>query len=158
MSVGSSMIGGAALIGTRWAPLALAIIVLTGCGHSLAVVEGKVTDEGKPVASAEVMVAHADDTDRQFFGVTGEDGSLHVTYRDAAGAPPGRYLIHIRYATQRDGQPLPSGEDGAALRRKGAVMTREFVFDQELHAGSNALDLKLENGRRQSPSSGAQGR
>jgi hypothetical protein len=141
----------------RWGVLALALLVLSGCGKSLAILGGKVTEEGRPVAAAEVVVAHPDDPDQQFFGVTGEDGSLHVTYRDADGAPPGRYKIHIRYTTQRDGQALPPGEEGAVMRQKGAVMTREFVFDEELKPGANLLDLKLENGRLQTPSSDAQG-
>jgi hypothetical protein len=98
-----------------------------------------------------VVVTHPDDPNQQFFGVTGDDGSLHVSYRTKDGIPPGTYEIRIRSITQRDGQPLPPGEEGAVLRQAGATVSREFVFNAELKSGPNELDLKLENGRLKPP-------
>jgi hypothetical protein len=116
-----------------------------GCGSSDAVVQGKVTRQGQPVASAEVAFEKKDDPNQQFFGVTGEDGSLFVTYRDREGLPPGSYTIRITSTTQRDGQPLPGGEEGAVLRQSGNIVTRVYRFEKDVAAGDNQLDLKLED-------------
>ncbi|MBW3599471.1 MAG: hypothetical protein KY475_19640 [Planctomycetes bacterium] len=116
-----------------------------GCGPPVARVEGAVTHQGQPVSNADLMLVQHDNPARQFFGATGEDGEIYVTYQDAQGAPPGRYAIHVTHAVLRDGRPLPPGEEGAVLRDSPQAVGRTYVFEQELDAGVNVLHLKLEN-------------
>lgn len=121
-----------------------AAAVLSGCGGSVARIAGKVTHNGEPVSRAEVVVESATDAAQQYFGMTTEDGSLYVGYRDKSGVPPGLWKIRVTHFTQRDGQPLPGGEAGQALRESNRAVARTYVFDQELAGGKNVLELKLE--------------
>ncbi len=128
------------ILGVAWAAAA----ALTGCGGSAARIAGTVTHNGEPVRGAEVVVELATDATQQYFGMTTEDGSLYVGYRDKPGLPPGQWKIRVTHFTQRDGQPLPGGETGQALRASNRVVARTYLFDQELAGGKNVLDLKLE--------------
>jgi hypothetical protein len=126
--------------------LALLTLGLSGCGSTDGVVQGKVTSEGAAVASAQVMFASKDDPSQEYFGVTGDDGSLHLTYRTRDGLPPGRYAIRITRATLKDGSPVPPGEEGTVLRQAGEVVSRRYEFERDVTAGMNQFDLKLEEG------------
>ena len=121
-----------------------AAAALTGCGDSTARIAGTVTHNGEPVRGAEVAIESATETAEQYFGMTTEDGSLYVGYRNKAGVPPGLWKIRVTHFTQRDGQPLPSGEAGQVLRASNRAVARTYLFDQELAGGNNVLDLKLE--------------
>jgi len=130
------------ILSVMWAAAA----AVAGCGGSTARIAGKVTHNGEPVGRAEVVVESATDAAQQFFGVTAEDGSLRVGYRDKSGVPPGPWKIRVTHFTQRDGQPLPSGEGGQALRASDRAVAKTYLFDQELAGGNNVLELKLEAG------------
>jgi hypothetical protein len=134
-----------------WSGPALLTLALSGCSGPDAVVQGKVTRQGQPVASAEVAFAAKDDPNQQFFGVTDSGGALFLTYRDRKGLPPGPYTIRITSVTQRDGQPLPSGEEGAVIRQSGNAVTQIYVFEKDLVVGDNNLDLKLEEAQVEAP-------
>jgi hypothetical protein len=128
------------ILGVVWAAAA----ALTGCGGSTARIAGTVTHNGEPVRGADVVVESVTDAAEQYFGITTDDGSLYVGYRDKSGLPPGRWKIRVTHFTQRDGQPLPSGEAGQALRASNRAFARTYLFDQELAGGRNVLELKLE--------------
>ena len=138
------------LLGKRlaaWMPVALLAAAAGGCGEPAAHIKGRVIHNGSPVAGADVMLSAAEDPRRQFFGTTGEDGTIHVSYGEQSGAPPGAYTVRVTHATLRDGSPLPPGEEGEALRNSPRASERTFVFERELSPGANPLDLKLEEGR-----------
>ena len=128
------------VLGMAWATAA----VLSGCGDPAAQIGGKVTHKGEAVGGAEVVVESVADTSFQYFGVTREDGSLYVGYRDKPGLPVGRCKIRVTHYTLRDGKPLPSGEAGRVLRESNKSIGRTFLFEQDLANGKNTLDLKLE--------------
>lgn len=130
--------------------LGAALLLLPGCGPPTAQLQGLVTYQGAPAGGADLML-EAKETREQYFGATGEDGKLYVSYDEEGGVPPGPYTIRVTYSTLPDGKPLPPGEEGATLRNSGRAVTKTFVMDQELAAGSNTLDLKLENARVQQP-------
>ena len=130
-----------------WMPVALLVAAAGGCGEPAAQVQGRVTHNGSPVAGADVMLAGAEDGGRQFFGTTGEDGTIYVSYGEQSGIPPGAYVVRITHAMLRNGSPLPPGEEGEALRNSLRAIERTFVFERALSAGANPLDLKLEEGR-----------
>ena len=138
-----------------WVVSSFAILSLTGCAPTEGVLEGTVTHHGAPVASAEVVVAAQDDPGQRYFGVTGEDGSISLTYRTRQGLSPGRYTIRVTQLTRRGGRPLPPGEEGAALEQSGAAISRTYVFERDVAAGVNRFDLKLEDGRLEQPDSAA---
>ena len=132
--------GRSLILGVVW----LAAAALTGCGGSAARISGKVTHNGEPIRGAEVVVESATDAAEQYFGITAEDGSLYVGYRDKPGVPPGLWKIRVTRFTQGDGQPLPSGEAGQVLRASNRVVARTYLFDQKLAGGKNVIELKLE--------------
>ena len=138
------------LLGKRlavWTPLVLLAAAAGGCGEPAAQVQGRVTHNGSPVAGADVMLSAVEDPRRQFFGATGEDGTIHVSYGEQSGAPPGTYTIRVTHVMLRDGSPLPPGEEGEALRNSPRAVERTFLFERDLSTGANPLDLKLEEGR-----------
>jgi hypothetical protein len=121
-----------------------AAATLSGCGGSAARITGKVTHNGEPVRGAEVVVESPTAVAEQYFGLTREDGTLYVGYRDKPGLRPGRWRIRVTHHTLRDGRPLPSGEAGQALRGTDQAVARTYLFDQELAGGQNKVELKLE--------------
>ncbi|MCA9155210.1 MAG: carboxypeptidase regulatory-like domain-containing protein [Planctomycetales bacterium] len=118
-----------------------------GCGNPMATVTGHVTQNGQPVANATVAIFSPTDSSRQYFGATSADGTLFVTYGEDQGMPPGQYTVRVSHSTLADGQPVPPGEEGAALSAAGKVVPHIYLFDQELTAGRNSLELALERGR-----------
>lgn len=126
---------------------ALLSLPFVGCGNPMATVTGHVTENGQPVANATVAIFSPTDSSRQYFGATSADGTLFVTYGEDQGMPPGPYTVRISHSTLADGQPVPPGEEGAALSAAGKVVPHIYVFDKELTAGQNSLDLALEQGR-----------
>jgi hypothetical protein len=91
-----------------------------------------------------VVLESPTEADEQYYGLTTEDGSLYVGYRDKSGVTPGPWKIRVTHHTQRDGRPLPGGEAGQAFRASNHVVARTYHFDQELAGGRNVLELKLE--------------
>ena len=58
----------------------------------------------------------------QYFGLTTDDGSLYVGYRDKPGVPPGAVKIRVTHYLQRNGQPAARrrGRPGDSRVRTGA--------------------------------------
>jgi hypothetical protein len=119
-------------------------MAVAGCGGSVARITGTVSHNGEPVRAADVVVESTADAAQQFFGVTTDDGSLYVGYRDKPGLAPGAWKIRVTQYTLRNGQPLPGGEAGQAIRTSGHVVAKTYLFEQELTGGQNTLELKLE--------------
>jgi hypothetical protein len=129
----------------RFFVLCATALALTGCGSPAARIAGNVTHNGQAVRGAEVVVETAASPAEQYFGMTTDDGSLYVGYRDKPGVPPGAVKIRVTHYTLRNGQPLPVGEAGQALRASDQTLVKTYVFDQELVNGKNTLELKLES-------------
>jgi len=124
--------------------LCWAMSMSIGCGGTVATVTGKATLGGQPVGGAEVVVESTSDPSESFFGMTTEDGSVFASYGTESGMPVGHYKVHVTYFTQRNGQPLPAGEEGQALRQAGRAIGKVYTFEHDFVTGKNELDLKRE--------------
>lgn len=134
------------------AALAAALTAAAGCGAPTGQATGKVTVGGQPVAGAEVGFESADDPKRQAFGTTTEGGAYTLSYPDGKGLAAGKYAVAVTRYTLPNGNPLPPGEKGAALRaEQGKVVAKTYYFEAELRAGANALNFELKDGKDRKP-------
>jgi hypothetical protein len=105
----------------RWRNTSLAVLVLVaalaaGCSKT-AVVKGRVTLDGKPVAGATVLfVPDAPDRGRPASAQTDNDGNFRLmTYRLEDGAVPGAYRIVV---SKTEAAPAP---DPHHTGKKGSI-------------------------------------
>ena len=122
--------------------LALALCLAAGCERRVALT-GKVVENGRPVAGAELRWIHQTKPDVFVSGVT-DDGGMYVL--DAAGRtdiPVGKYRVTVTLWRTTDGRPLPAGEQGTAL--KGTDAARQFTaaVEVEVKPGTPTLDLDV---------------
>jgi hypothetical protein len=84
-------------VGMGW--LAASIFVVAGCGPGLVPVEGTVTLDGRPLASATITIQRDAPTpaERSFRGETDEAGQFQLQTADgqSSGALPGDYRVYI---------------------------------------------------------------
>lgn len=130
----------------RRSPAAAALIALalvtTGC-ESRVPVTGRVVENGRPVAGAELRWAHQSDPNVFVSGVTDETGAYIL---DAAGrkdVPAGKYQVTVTWWRTKDGRPLPAGEEGAALKDTEAARQFAATVDVEVTPGSPNVDLDV---------------
>ena len=123
-------------------PLALFLCLIAGCEKRVAV-SGKVVENGQPVAAAELRWAHATKPDVFVSGVTGADGAYILDAGGRKDIPVGKYQVTVTWWRTKDGRPLPSGEEGTAL--KGTDKARQFTatVEVEVTAASSALDVDV---------------
>lgn len=117
--------------------VAVALATLFGCSGSkqppLGTVEGFVTLDGKPLATAAVLFT-PEGRGRTSIGITDADGRYSLTYlRDIKGADLGRHTVRITTATDDNGgkERLP--------RRYHAKST----LSASVEPGSNQHDFTL---------------
>lgn len=127
--------------------LALGII---GCGTPVGQVTGKVTHHGSPVAEAQLVFRSTAKSDDQFFGLSDQNGTYHVSYRTYQGLPVGDYEVTVTWHTLPGGKPLPPGETGRVLKETGKAVKHEVVFQKQISRGTNAIDLELNDGKKKS--------
>lgn len=137
------------LLGLLAVPLALT--GLSGCGPDVGTPDGKVTHKGAPVTGAELRFQPADNPDVMIMGQTGENGSYAIDYAGRSGFPVGKYTVTVTTVTQRNGDPVPDGEEGAVIRADPERSRRQsYVFEKDIPAGSATIDFDLADGTPQS--------
>jgi len=126
--------------------LAPAVFVLAGCGPAVQPISGTVTYQGAPVRAAELTLeptgGSAAEVGQSFYGVA-PDGAYQIDYRDYGGLPQGEYKLKISHRVQKNGEPVPDGEAGMALRSSGAVKTQTYEFDLKIVSGAAKHDFAL---------------
>ncbi len=120
------------------------ITTLCGCGGPLGRVDGKVTLKGQPVADADIVFQPEENPNTWYSGLSFEDGSYQLSYGRSSGLPVGRYTVKVTYYALKNGQPLPSGEEGKALRDEEKAVAKTVSFDRDISAGKNTLDFELD--------------
>ena len=77
----------------------MVLFVLAGCGRQAdepAPVEGKITQEGEPVANATITFTPEDGKGRRATGMSGADGTFKMTTRNTGdGVVPGAYKVTV---------------------------------------------------------------
>jgi hypothetical protein len=122
--------------------LLLVGLSLSGCTGSTARVTGNLTLGGEPLADAELTFALAGTT-QTVHGKSGPDGRYWLNYPQGNGMPSGKYRVVVTRYTLPDGKPVPSGEEGVALRGDEERVRKWSVqFEHEIKAGENQLDLE----------------
>jgi hypothetical protein len=86
------------LLGTGW--LILLLFVLAGCGRKLAIVDGKITVDGRPANSGRVFFRSADEKS-VVFAYIAPDGAYH-----AIDVPPGPMKVWITPLTKMERSKL----------------------------------------------------
>lgn len=126
---------------------AVLLAFTSGCGGSVGKPQGQVTLNGTPVVGAELRFQPEANPDAPVTGQSGEGGKYVLDFAKNGGIPVGKCTITIVYYTMPNGSPLPSGEQGAALRSDpDKIVRHEYVFEKEIVAGANALDFELTAG------------
>jgi hypothetical protein len=129
--------------------LCAALVLAAGCGRPVAQSTGKVTLKGAQVPGAEVAFESPSAPEDAAYGTSGNDGTYTLSYRKDNGLPPGKYRVTVTRYTLPNGKPLPPGEEGATLRGDETKVVRHaVVFDKDLAAGANGIDLELSEGRK----------
>jgi hypothetical protein len=130
--------------------LLAALTAAAGCRGSSAQATGKVTLNGQPVPDAEVVFRTDARPDAAVFGKSGADGSYYLNYPTPDALPAGKYKVTVTRYSLKNGKPLPPGEEGEALRAdEEKVLRHDYVFDKEVVAGQNRIDLELKEARKQ---------
>jgi hypothetical protein len=100
--------------------LAVAFLLLTGCGESNGIGEvvpaaGVVTVDGKPVSGVSITLAPQEGVaGRGGYGSTGEDGSFSLQAdTEVPGVPPGNYRMMLQKYAMPDGSPIPPDTSAA---------------------------------------------
>jgi hypothetical protein len=120
----------------------IALALLTGCERRVPVT-GRVVENGQPLAGAELRWAHRSDPNVFVTGVTDATGAYVL---DAAGRkdiPAGTYEVTVTWWRTKDGQPLPAGEQGTAMKGTAAARPFTATVEVEVKAGSPTVDIDV---------------
>lgn len=120
----------------------LGLILAAGCGKRVNVT-GKVLENGKPIAQAELRLASESDATLFVSGISDQNGVYMLDTAGKRGIPPGRYKVSITWWRLRDGKPLPEGEAGSALRGTSKVRSFSAELSTEIKADSSSVDLDV---------------
>lgn len=142
----------------RYAGLMIVAIVCLGCGGGkslkvpeLVPVKGKITLDGKPLESAQVLFQPKGGTAGQgAYASTAEDGSFTLKYNSGQeGCPKGEYVIMITKLLTPDGKAVPAGQNAADVDARDIIPARYKDPDAPLNSimisGPNSdvnIDLK----------------
>ena len=119
-----------------------------GCGSSVAHVSGSVSSGGQPLSGVQIVFETDEEPKQSYYGASFDDGKYILDLADRPGLAPGLYTIKATDWVQRDGSRLPAGEQGEALKSAGKAIGRAYVFQRELAAGSQTIDLALDKADR----------
>jgi hypothetical protein len=125
----------------------MALLVLGGCGAPTARLSGKVLWQGKPVPGTEIELTPLNDTSKNFRGIGLADGTYQLDYGAGKGLPVGKYRAKVTFYAQADGQPLPAGEEGAALKNSGQALPQHYLLELDVTKGSQTVDLNLDQAK-----------
>ncbi len=125
----------------------LSVFGLAGCGSN-GTLTGKVTARGEPVVEGELVFEPiGESSEGTFHGLTDANGMMLIDYKDVGGLPAGRYKITVTRFTQRNGEPLPTLEEGETMKSNGRVIRQSFVFEKDIVSGDNAISFELSEGK-----------
>jgi hypothetical protein len=102
-----------------WLPVVPLLLFGAGCGKSTSPVSGRITVDGKPVATAMVyFIPENDSAPRHAFGMTDADGkfAMNSFAGDKSGVLPGSYKVTIAHSSNTVppmGAPSGNEEDNA---------------------------------------------
>jgi hypothetical protein len=125
------------MIPVRLSGLLILTILLAGCrksGPELAPVSGRVTLDGRPVASADV-VFQPDGAMSPSYGRTDGDGQYQLGYkRGVEGAMVGQHTVRISVSRElvRNPPPIPPRYNTESELRREVEPSKKNVFDFEL--------------------------
>lgn len=128
-------------------------LTVSGCSVPTEKVGGKVTLKTKPVANADMRFERIDSPGEFYRGLTGDDGTYHVDYKDRRGLPVGAYKVVITYYTLGT-KLVPPGEKGEALKHDEETLVHEIAFDKQVVSGGNELHFELGEGKKIKTSGG----
>ena len=127
---------------------AVGMLCLWGCGSPTARATGTVTLAGKTLEGAEITFERDGSPEYSVHGKVGPGGRFYLYYPSSQGMPPGKYRIVLTRYTLPNGKPLPSGEEGEALRSDESRVNKRMIrFERDLSAGNNSLDLEWNEGQ-----------
>lgn len=138
------------LVGLAWLLLGLAA---GGCATPTGQLSGKVTLKKKAVANADLRFERADNAGEFYRGLTSDDGTYHVDYKNRGGLPVGAYKVVITYYTLRN-KLLPPGEAGEALKHEQETLAHEIAFEKSIAVGAQELHFELSEGKKIKTSGG----
>ena len=120
----------------------IALVALMGCERRVAVT-GRVLENGQPVGGAELRWAHQVDPKVFVSGVTDATGAYILDADGRKDIPVGKYQVTVTWWRTKDGQPLPAGEQGTAM--KGTAAARQFTatVDVEVTGGHPTMDIDV---------------
>lgn len=121
---------------------ALLVLVVAGCEKRVQLT-GRVLNEGRPVPAAELSWAHQTDPTVTVSGVADAEGHYVLEAAGKKDIPVGKYRVTVTWWEMPGGQPLPPGEEGAAI--KGSDQVRQFSaeVDVEVTGSSDTRDVDV---------------
>ena len=128
--------------------LLMGVLLLLGCGGASGTkVSGKVTYKNKPVSLANLTFVPADNLDegRQFSGMTSSEGRITVDTQDQDGLPAGKYEITVDWWLQKNGKPVPDGEEGETMKENGTAIHYRASLTKDVKGESTVLNLSLDD-------------
>jgi len=128
--------------------LVLGMCAAAGCG-SVGTPNGKVTQNGAPVAGAELLLYPEATPDQPVVGMSSASGEYRLDLTGKRGVPAGKCRVEIAHYTLLNGQPLPGGEAGNVLKGDDKKSRRNVHrFDVEIAPGTPTLNFELNEGKK----------
>ncbi|HVK10942.1 MAG TPA: hypothetical protein VM597_19385 [Gemmataceae bacterium] len=128
----------------------VALLAVAGCSGSVGQPTGRVTLRGVAVSGAELTFLPAADPDVVATGVTDREGNYRLDYGGKRGVAAGKATVRVVFWTLPNGKPLPSGEEGAALKADETKALRtSYLFETDVAVGDGTLDFELSEGKRE---------
>jgi hypothetical protein len=130
------------------------MLAAAGCSAPTGQVTGKITLKKKPVPHADLRFEPAGG-DVFYRGLSDDDGTYYVDYKNRGGLPAGAYKVVVTYHTYRN-KLLPPGEKGDSLKNEEETIAQEIIFEKTVAAGANEFHFELTEGQKGKTSGGIQ--
>lgn len=126
----------------RRAAIAAVLLAAPGCASRVNV-GGKVVENGRPVPQADLRLVSPGDDSLFINGLSDDDGNYVLVTGGQRGVPPGRYEVTVTFWRMRNGQPLPKGEQGAAVKGTPATVRYVATLSHEITAKTTTLNVDV---------------
>lgn len=121
---------------------ALLSLTVAGCENRVQLT-GRVLNDGRPVPGAELSWAHQTDPTVAVSGVTNAEGTYILEAGGKKAVPVGKYHVTVTWWEMPGGEPLPAGEEGAALRGSARARQLTAEVDVDVTGASYTLDVDV---------------